>query len=270
MTGRATIAGLCVLCAFGLAALAAQTASAAIAGTTAFTCIKAGADGKETFKTAHCKKSDGSGEFGHKKVAQDTTTDITATNEKTNAETTGPTNTLLHLDISGIKVELQATGVHGEGTLANKLDAFLPEKPNEHWVHGTVTLKFTGVSFINPTNCSVEGGTLTTKPMTFTTTGTGDNVKFAPKEGTVFAEFTVTGSECPEAIKGLYKVTGSFQGQPDGATINFDTTTITFENTLKIRNIKCGLSSKLTVSGTDTEAKDTAFTPIGPTTIETP
>jgi len=40
MASRKTIAGLCLLCALGLSAFAAQSASAAVAGTTAFTCKK--------------------------------------------------------------------------------------------------------------------------------------------------------------------------------------------------------------------------------------
>lgn len=266
MIGRNGLTGLCLLCALAFTAFAAQGASAAIKGTTAFTCIKGGSDGPTKYLTEHCKPGDPSGEYGHKKIAQDTTTDITVTNAKTDAETVGSTVTKLHVDILGFKAELTAATVHGEGTLANKLD---PET-GEHYIHGTITLKYENVTFDNPIACSVEGGTVTTKPLTFTTTGTGDNVKFTPKEGTTFAEFNAVGAECPEAIKGNYKVTGSVQGQPEGATINFNTAKTTEEGTLKTRNIKSGIDGKITVKGTDTSVPDTVFTPISVTTIETP
>ena len=74
MTGRRAIAGLCMLSALLISAVAAQSAMA-ITGTTAFTCKEVTA-GTGHFKGAHCKPSDaGTGvgaNWDHEAVPQDT------------------------------------------------------------------------------------------------------------------------------------------------------------------------------------------------------
>jgi hypothetical protein len=83
------------------------------------------------------------------------------------------------------------------------------------------TLKFTSVTVSEPTGCSVEGGTVTTKALTAVLgmkngSSTIATLKFSPESGTTFATVVLTGTSCP--IAGTYKVTGSQFAEATNAT----------------------------------------------------
>ncbi len=274
MNGRKAVVGLCLLCALAFSAVAAQSAMAS-KGTTAFTCKKTGAGG--TFAKAHCKPGEAAGEFSHVAVTQDTTTEITGTNANTNAETNGPEPTILKTVVSGVEVEIKSTIVSGSGSMTNKIEKAGEGVTGEHFIHGTGKIKYAGASMLKPAKCSLEKTEYETKELTATTTAQGDTLKFQPKEGTVFIEFTVVGAECPAGLKGNYPVSGSVAGTPEGATTTFihgskePATGTTGQGTLKVRNVNvAGVEGKLTISGRDPTLGEVTYTPLSATTVETP
>jgi hypothetical protein len=265
MTGRRSIIGLCLLCAFAFSAFAAQSASAAIAGTTAFTCKKLGPG--HNFTKAHCKEGDfsaGKGEYEHVAFKEGTTTTITGGDTATEGEPN--TLTTLHVTQLGVKVELKSTNVHGHGHMFNLTNA-----SKEHYIHGEGVIEYTEVSvFPEKLKCVLEGGKVVTNELTATSEGQGMKLKFTPKEGEVFATFTLKGCT-EESFNGKYEVKGSLITKPiDGATIETDATEVTNQGTLKVRNLKAGIAGALTIKGTDVEAGDTEDTPLSATTVETP
>lgn len=278
MTGRRTIIGLCMLAMLAFSAVAAQSAMAAT-GTTAFTCkVPSGSDVPvgTPFNKAHCKDADtdAKGTFRHVEIKEGTTTDITGTNEKTGPETNEASITRLHSIISGVEVELSATGVHGEGTMVNEKTA-----EGEHFARGSGQIHYTGVEVTKPAGkgCKAyskkpsEGGvekTITTNELTATTKGQGDRLQFNPPASGIFVEFYVEGCSIA-ALNGPYKVEGSIKGTPDGATTKFGRTETTEQKTLKLRGQNAGIEGELTISGKDTTAGDPEFTPLSVTTVTT-
>lgn len=263
MFGSRTILALCFFCTLGGSALAAQGAVAAPNGLTAFTCKKLGP--KNQFKTEHCRSIDGpSGEYGHVEVTQGLTTELSATNEKTNSSTTGPQTTRLHTVISGIPFELQSTGVHGTGTITNSLDP-----SGEHYVHAKLKLTHTSIIVTKPAEigCKVKGGEFTSNELTATSTGQGDTLKFQPAEGLVLTKFEIEGCES-ELFNGLYELKGSVAGTPEGSTVNFEESATTLQKTLTLRGLTAGIDGKLTLSGRANPSQ--AYTPLSFTTKETP
>jgi hypothetical protein len=263
-----------MLCALVFSAFAAQSASAA--GTTAFTCKKKAVEGGAGFSKEHCKTTDAvstGAKYEHVAIANGTKTDITGTNEKTNAETNATTITELHATLNGVKVTLNATGVHGEGTMENK------EEEGEMVAHGTGRIHYTGVTLTPPfdANCEVVSddashtpGTVTTEELTAKTVAGG--LQFKPAAGEVFATFEIVtkagahAEVCP--IIKTYKVVGSVIGTIDGATTNFTAAGTTAQGTLRLESKegpKAGLTGSLTISGKDTTAGDVAFTPLSVT-----
>jgi hypothetical protein len=275
MTRRRALAGLCMLCALALSAFAAQSASATTKGTTAFTCVKTGAGG--TFTREHCAAADaGSGNYSHVAVAQNTTTEVIATNQKTNSETTASTPVKLKATIAGVTLELQATGWEGSGWIENKKD-----ENGEHYVEDGGTVTFSGVIVTIPTGkgCKVwkdeEGvkgaeGVIKTNPLRVTSTEQGEDLKFEGVEGGLFATFFLECTTKVPACEGTISITGSLKASPNGATVAFDHNKITEQNTLKIKGSKAGLEGKVTIRGRDGKAGDTEYTPISITTVETP
>jgi hypothetical protein len=269
---RATII-LCVLGALFAGAFAAEGAAGATKGTTAFTCKETGPGGG--FTKAHCTPSDaGSGNFSHVAIAQDTKTLGTTSNEKTGEATTASTPVRLKATIGGVPLELRATGAHGEGTMENKLDP-----SGEHYVEVHGSTKYTGVTVITPAGkgCKVftdaggvkgEEGVIDTEPLTVTTTGQDDHLKFTPETGEVFARFFLDGCiGLFESLNRTYTVSGSVSAQSDGATVKFVHSENTLENTLKLNgSIKVGLELT-TRSLAGHEGGSTA--PISLTTVET-
>jgi hypothetical protein len=279
MTGRGAIIGLCMLCALAFSAAVVQSASAAVAGTTAFTCLKkAGGVGPETFSKEHCKKGEGPGEYGHFSFAQDTTTEITVTNANTNAATNGPESSVLKETIGGVNLELTSTEVTGTGTLENKKDA----ATNEHYISGTAVIEYkkTVVTAPSGKGCKVftdNAGTpgaegVVDAHVNATTTGQGDSIKFEPATGATFATFFVSGcSPAVPAIEGTWEITGSATCKPDGATIVCDHEEITKQKTLKGKGNTAGFKSKVTISGRDPLIDPPGVhNPLSVTTVETP
>lgn len=272
MNGRRAVVGLCMLCALLISAFAAQSASA-VNGTTAYTCKKV-ASGTGDFTKAHCTDADtGVGDFDHVEIAQDKTTEVEITSDKTDSETKECTNSVFKSTIGGIGTTLTTCDVHGTGWMENKVEG------KEHYSVSHVTLTFTEVD-VNHAGCNVwthtenappnemgEKGVVHTKPLRVTTKGQGDSVKIEPTEGTVIARFWLT--ECnTAAFNGTYTVSGSLTCVPDGATIDCDHTAVTTQNLLKLNGAqKAGQDGKITVTGRANSGEE--FTPLSTTTVET-
>lgn len=277
MNKRKGIKGVCMMCALVISALAAQSAIAS-EGTTAFTCKKGAGVGPETFKTEHCKKADGPGEYDHFAITENTETEITIKSEKTNSETTGQEPSILKETLGGVELELKTTEVSGTGTLTNKKVA---ETNGEHYVEGgTAFITYSGVKVEKPEGkgCKVFTDDPVTKAkgaegvidvhLKSTTKGQGDSIKFEPATGTTFASFFVDcGGKVP-AVEGTWEITGSATCIPDGATIRCDHEEITKQNTLKGKGNKAGFQSTVTISGR-MEAPE-SHTPLSVTTVKTP
>jgi hypothetical protein len=274
MKRRGAIVGLCMLCALVFSAFAAQGAEATL-GTTAFTCVS----GVGTLRGEHCLTTGtASATFGHVAIAENTTTEVTGTNAKTAAETTTAAPAILKVTIAGTPVELSASSVSATGSMENRKNA-----SGEHFVSGTGTLVFTGVTVTKPSTCSVytddtssgtpvEGavGTVDTKPLKATTEGQGDFVKVEPASGTTLATFWITCTgEVPAALQGTWTVAGSLKCPATGATIICSHGEVTTQNTLKANGQKAGYTGSLTLSGR-VKNSGGSFRPLSPTTIETP
>lgn len=285
MIGRKSIVGLAVLCALVLSALAAQGATAEITkGTTAFTCVK-GATPKD-FVTEHCKAGDaGTKEYGHVAFAQDTTTKTKYSSAKTDATTTGGTNTTFKEVIAGVELELVSSEVIGEGSLENKQDTrenAKKEIEHEHYISGTATLEYRNVKVAKPSGkgCEVFTDETATKTkgakevvdahINATTTGQGDSIKFEPATAPTFASFFVECTTKVPAVEGTWEITGSVTCKPEGATINCSHKETTEQKTLKGKGNIAGYEGKITVTGTDPIPPDTVYTPLSVTTVETP
>lgn len=257
------IAGLCALCALMASSFAVQTASATTKGTTAFTCKETGAGGG--FTKAHCKAGDvGSGNFSHVAFAQGTTTEITVSNETTGGEKLA-SQVMMGF---GDTVTGSAATVSGSGVLTNSIDA-----SGEHYVHGEISLVYSEITE-NLQGCEVfedtekgEKGVVRTATLEFTSKGQGDAVKFFPKGGEVFASATV--SNC--VISGTVQWVGSMKCPMDGSTILCNKDEITTEKTLRVGSKSgpaAGFFGSITVKGRANSGQ--AYTPISPTTTETP
>ncbi|HEX6827076.1 MAG TPA: hypothetical protein VF077_12235 [Nitrospiraceae bacterium] len=280
MNGRRAVVGLCMLCALLVSAFAAQSASATESiGTTAFTCVKGAAP--KDLRGEHCLTTgEAPQEYGHVAIAEGETTELTGTNKKTESNTTVDRIGKLKETIGGVPLELQATEVSGSGSMTNAKTA-----GGEHYVHGSGTITFTGVTVTDPPGrgCKVfthkedgsgnpgeEGaeGIVHTLPLKATTEGQGDNLKFTPAVGEKFANFWITCTTKLAAIEGTWSCTGSVKGQPTtpaGATTDFAHATVTAENTLKCRGSKAGIDGALTLKGRANSGQP--YTPLSATTI---
>ncbi|HEX6666681.1 MAG TPA: hypothetical protein VF081_08815 [Solirubrobacterales bacterium] len=278
MNRHKAIVGLCMLCALLFSAFAAQSASA-ITGTTAFTCKKNAAP--EDRRGEHClNEGTAPKEYGHVPIAENTTTELIASNAKTLNNTAESSVIKLRLTVAGIPVELQATGLSGSGWIENKKAA-----SGEHYSHTKGTTTFTGVTVTEPKErgCKVythkedgsgnpgeegEVGVIHTKELTGTTEGQGDNFKFTPAAGEVFANFWLTCTTKVEACEGTWSIVGSVKGQPNGTTSTLNHATTTAENTLKGRGAKAGFDGNLTISARE-KGSGGAFIPLAETTVTT-
>jgi len=256
-----------MLWALALSAIGAQSAFAIPTGTTAFTCSSAAPT--KTFKTEHCVPGETGTAFGH--VAFTGQTEVQVTNSKTSAETTAATTLKIEDTIAGIKTPITATGVEATGTVENKLS-----ESGEHLAHYKFsTIRLTGVT-VDVANCGVVGipggaGVIETKPMTATTEGQEDFLKFLPQEEFLIAEYEIVqlAPTCP--IVGKYKLMGSFKGVPNGATVRFGHNEITGQGTLRTNNVagpKVGIEGLITISGRT--GGSGSYTPIAHTTVPTP
>jgi hypothetical protein len=277
MTARKTIVGLCMLCALVFSAFAAQGASAATKGTTAFTCVS----GAGTLRGQHCLTTGtASATFGHVAIAENTTTELELSNEKTETETTAARPMFLKGAIGGISLTITAKkvskGPESVNWVENKKVAS-GANAGEHYLHIEFRLHFTevtanhGCKIFDDTG-GVKGaeGTITTSQLTATTEGQGDFLKFQPAVGTTFATYIVSGCEAGfSSLEKTYEMTGSLKGVPTGATVVFTHAETTAQNTLKLSGIPSGIEGALTLSG---RAKGSigAYTPLSETTVETP
>ncbi len=256
MTGRRAIVGLCMLCALVFSAIAAQGAAAASNGTTAFTCKSVTpAAGTAGFSDSACKNAvSTNANFEH--VAFSGSTNLTGTGGLTK----------LHSVISGVEVELQSTSLEGSGTMENMVVA---GENGEHTANGSGVIEYKGVTVTKPAGkgCVVTGGEVKTKTLKATTAGQGMGLKFEPNEGTLFAEFNVTGCSIA-ALNGKYEVKGSVIGTPEGTSTVTTAAGTTAQGTLTLRGQKAGIDGKLLLSGRANSGE--AFTPLAATTVATP
>jgi hypothetical protein len=252
MNGRRAIVGLCMLCVLLVSAFTGQSAGAA--GTTAFTCVKGGGV-NPTYNTAHCRPTDGAGEWSHKSIANGTTTELTG-NNKDHVGTIIPW-TLVSTSF-GATVETKMEFVTGSGSMTNN------EEGGEMIASGSGTLTFSSVSVVKPLNCKVqtdgplkekgEDGVIHTEPLKLTTKGQGDRLKFEPVTAPTFARFWISTNLPPPAIScpldnNTFTVTGTATSVPNGATANFTEVDTTTQNTLKFNGAKAGFSGSLTIEG---------------------
>jgi hypothetical protein len=271
MNGRRAVVSLCMLCALLGSAFAAQGASAATKGTTAFTCKKKTIEGGAGFSKEHCKPDDAvasGAKYEDAEVPQDTTTKVTA-NNTTTEKVRDPS--ILTSTFFGATIELKGEITEGEGWMTNAVEG------KEHYAHGEGTITYTEVSVVKPAGCEVttdvpggskgEKGVIHTEPLKATTKGQGDRVKFVPKEGTTFARFWLAGAGCPVDL--TFTMTGSVLGTPNGATINFTEADTTAQNTLKFSGTKAGFLGTATLESKDEKAGDTTYEPLSVTTVET-
>jgi hypothetical protein len=249
---------------------------AATHGTTGFTCKKKKEKGGAGFSRAHCASADvvsEGAEYEHVAIAENTTTEVKGSNAKTSGETTTSTIVKFKSVVAGSEVELQATGWEGSGSMENRRDA----ETGEHYVQEEGSLTFTGVTVTKPAGkgCKVltgaggAEGTVDTNQLSVTSKGQGDALKFQPKEGTTFLNFTLSACSVG-ALNGTVTVTGSLTGNPDGAVVSFSHSKVTEQGTLKCGSQKAGLEGIVTISSRDPILEETEFTPLSVTTVETP
>lgn len=268
MTKRRTFAGICVLCMLTVGAITAQNATAAVKGTTLFTCKKEGPG--NSFLKAHCKSEDfspGNGEYEHVGFKEGTTTEITGTNAGNGSDTKTTILTKLKSTISGVNVEFQANGVHLLGWVTNAKDP----TDDEHYFHGRFTITHKEVTVTAPVGkgCKVKGGEIVSDELADTSAEKGDTVTISPAEGSVDEAFEVEGCSI-SALNRVYDLEGSINCPMDGSTIICTHANTTEQGTLKLDGQKAGLEFTVTISGRDPELKETTYTPLSPTTVETP
>jgi hypothetical protein len=273
VTIRRAAVGICMLCAFALSVFAAQ--ASAITGTTAFTC-KNLEEPSGDFSDAHCKQASVGGKFKHIAIAQDTTTQLSVTNENESGE---KVPARLKATIGGIALELVATSAQAEGSVENRLDA-----SGEHYVSAHSVTTYSGITVAKPLGkgCKVytdnggakgEEGVLHTNELATTTKEQGDAGKLAPAAGNTIATFIIDGCEGTEAIKNLnktYEINGSVRCIPSGATVNCVHAEITAAGTLTLNGaIKAGVEVDTTFKGKDPAILGDTYRPLSATTVTT-
>jgi hypothetical protein len=112
----------------------------------------------------------------------------------------------LESEVGGIPVVIAATGV--ECLSGAKIF-------NSGTGQGAVTLKFTGVTVVQPAKCSITGGTITTNPLkTQLTEIAGVKESFnlvQPVTGTELVTITLSGGTC--VVAGNYPLKGKIAGE---------------------------------------------------------
>ena len=266
MNGKWTLVGLCALCALVFSGLAAQSAVAG--GTTAVTC-KPVSENRQ-FSDAHCKTPQGGAGAGfrHIEIAENTTTEVTVTNEATPGETEG---LRLRTIVAGVEFEILASNVHGVGTLHNIMLG------GEHVITQTITTAWSKVEVVKPAGkgCVVrekEGGTvgtITTNSLMVSSEGQGMALKTSPTAGTQLASFFVEGCTVP-ALNGKKEISGSVAStEITGATSRFTEAGTTEQGTLHFGGAtgpKAGLSCTYTYKGKHDAGGDPEYTPLAFTT----
>jgi hypothetical protein len=227
MIGRRAVVGLSLLSALLFCAFGAQSASAAKGtNTTAFTCVKGG--GNLDFTDPHCdnRVEPKKGEYGHVEIAKDTTTAITATNEKTKEKTTEHTTAVLKGELFKVKLEITCTKLHAKGTLHN-----VEPVSKEHSVTGEIETVFSECTVHKPTPCTLKEVKVPAVAEGVEGLGAEKNtmgLEFKPTKGEIFVSFELEGASCPLKgvpieVKGTAIATGtpSPSGKHTGATAIF-------------------------------------------------
>jgi hypothetical protein len=186
MTRRRSVVGLTVLCALVLSAVAAQGAQAE-RGQTAFTCASTTGGGLG-FSDAHCDHAVSTGAtFEHKSIAAGSETNITLTDDATQAKLTltGP----LH-GINGVTVTCQK--VAGKGAMENvavNANGVMEAK-------GEVAVNFSECA-TTPATCTVEEPIELEARAHTVQTSDGMGLKFEPLVGAgEFTDLAFHGSSC--------------------------------------------------------------------------
>jgi hypothetical protein len=166
MIGQRSTIGLALLCAVAFCAFAAQSAMAQVGtpsvNTTAVTCVKNG--GEEDFSDPHCDNKVVDGEYGHVAIANDTTTEIEVTTEKTKNNTTEDTPAKLNGTLAGVITEITCKKV---ASVAGKSFLHNVETLGKHTVTGTAQVNFTECTVVKPSKCKIK------EPIVVTATAVG-------------------------------------------------------------------------------------------------
>ena len=235
MTGRKSLIGVAVLPVLLFGAFAAANASAE---QRAYTCTKAAPDLE--FSDAHCSNFPGA-DFGHVFLKEGVDTTTTASNEKTASGTTASTIFKLKGTLAGAPTEVQCTGVHGHGTLANKAE----------WVNGFITFEYTGCTVTAPAGkgCKVVGGAFLSNELWYTTLfQEANDLRVEPAVGTQLATIPISGCANNKPPTNNYPVTGKFAADISTATITTTNTGIMAQDEVKWGGVKAGIDSAVTLS----------------------
>ena len=269
MIGRRVAVGLTLLCALVISAFMASSASAVVAGTTGFTCQPEPAPTKTTkgFTDEHCNTKEIEGtsvKFIHAPIAQDKTTIIHGTNEKTSSDTLKSESAILKTTVAIVgKVQITCEKVFAHGNQTNRLNA----GTGEHFIHGEkVTILYTGCKFVEPSTCKVQGGKIEVTGVTATTEKEEMNVRFKPEVGKTFV--VIKTENCLGVTE--MPVEGSVRGQVSGATLTFSEAGTTADKSLTVLGAAAGLEGKVTIRQADeTQEAGKTGNPLTATTIET-
>jgi hypothetical protein len=223
MFGKKSAAGLMLLCALALCAVAAQGASAAGSGTTLVTCKKGGTT--KDFSKAHCESGDnvgnGKGEFSHFKVANGVPTTVTGTNTGLGTTTEQTISPVLTSTNGGVNFEIQCESVASSGQAENS-----EPETEKHTITGKgILVHYTGCKVTAPTfaaqECEIKEGTISSNELT--SMDVGDTIEFfPPSEGAqagIFANITITHCKT-EALRGVKAVKGKIVATPNGSTLS--------------------------------------------------
>jgi hypothetical protein len=209
-------------------------AGSASADTTAVTCEAGIVMGG--FSDSHCVNEVPFGNYFHKSFPERTNTAISVVNAGTAAT--------VKANVMGVEVAIVCETASGSGILntAGSGSTMYSEAYE-------VKITFGNCSVESPvTGCEVSGGTVTTKPLVFTTKGQGMGVKVAPESPSVLAEITIV--NCPpqaSVFNGTWPLKGSVVLTPHGATLTSGHTETTVQGTLTwFGPYKAGLTSNLT------------------------
>jgi hypothetical protein len=209
MIGRRAIIGLALLSALLLCAFTAQSASAAKAvNTTGVTCVEVAA-GTGDFTDAHCDIS-GKGNFAHKAIANDLTTEGKATNQGVTESTKKSEPAVLKSKVGLTATEITCNTAEAEpkNSLGHNI-----ETEGKHTITGTGRGIAKTCTVNKPAKCTVK------EPIEGNGTGfaveglgAGANEMGAELVGSgaeeTFTEITFEGAECALKAK-TFKVKGS-------------------------------------------------------------
>jgi hypothetical protein len=206
-------------------------AGSASADTTAVTC-EAGLV-INGFSDSHCVNEAATGSFFHRSFTPNTSSPVTIVNAGMAAT--------LKANVNGVEVAVVCNTASGTGIL-NTVGSGSTMYSEVY----EAKITFGNCSVESPP-CVVHGGTVTTKPLIFTTKGQGMGVKVEPEAGMVLAEITI--DSCM-GLTGTWPLKGSVVLTPHGATLTSEHSATTVQGTLIwFGTHKAGLTSNLTLKG---------------------